>query len=83
MLIDPEYVAFYRFCSPYVDVCDFEQEREQHGRELLRGYVEYSPAGNAPADGRRAIFPLSATCTETLRGCMSWSSAMNRRPIIL
>lgn len=32
-LIDPEYVAFYRFCSPYVDIYDFEREREQHQEE--------------------------------------------------
>lgn len=57
-LIDPEYVAFYRFCSPYVDVCDFEQEREQHREEsfcaamwsvLLREMHRRMQKGDFPA----------------------------------
>lgn len=32
-LIDLDYVAFYQFCSPYVDIYDFEQERQAHGEE--------------------------------------------------
>lgn len=32
-LIDPDYVEFYRFCSPYVDVYEFVREREEHPEE--------------------------------------------------
>lgn len=51
-------MAFYRFCSPYVDVCDFEQEREQHREEsfcaamwsiLLREMHRRMQKGDFPA----------------------------------
>ena len=51
-------MAFYRFCSPYVDVCDFEQEREQHQEEsfcaamwsvLLREMHRRMQEGDFPA----------------------------------